>query len=106
MHTEQVGADLVAKRRVYECDVSQSQQNLVWTLNQSNLIDAAPRQRETRTGTVGVSDYYTTQVIGLDTRLDFFYQSNQSVIRLLALFVYYESVVQFNSTPTRLETSR
>lgn len=41
------GADLVAERRVYECDVSQSQQDLVWTPDQSNLIDASPRQQET-----------------------------------------------------------
>lgn len=39
-------ADLVAKRGVYECDVSESQQDLVWTPDQLNLMDASPRQQE------------------------------------------------------------
>lgn len=37
-----MGADLVAKRRVNECDVCQCQQDLVWTPNQSNLNDTSP----------------------------------------------------------------
>lgn len=35
-------ADLVAERWVYKCDISQSQQDLVWASNQSNLMDPLP----------------------------------------------------------------
>lgn len=37
-------ADLVAKRRVYERDISQSQQDLVRTFEHSNMNDASPER--------------------------------------------------------------